>query len=138
MWKIPRVIVNRILGHAQRVAPEECVGALSGANGQITHWHPLSNALKDTRRFLADPEEQIALFKQLRSEERTLLGLYHSHPDGDARPSTADLEGAHYPDALYLIVAMGAAGCIELNGYLIQEGKAEPQTLTITEDQPKN
>jgi proteasome lid subunit RPN8/RPN11 len=133
MWEIPRVIVNRIFGHAQRTAPQECVGILSGTGEHITHWHPLTNSLTDTRRFLADPTEQITLFKRLRDEGRTVMALYHSHPTGSTEPSDADLAQSHYPKALYLIVGLGEDGRLDLAGYRIQAGVAHPETLTIRE-----
>ncbi|MBF0367920.1 MAG: M67 family metallopeptidase [Magnetococcales bacterium] len=133
MWVIPRIIVNKILGHAQRTAPQECVGLLSGQGDRITGWHPLTNALQETRRFLADPTEQIRLFKELRENGQEVRAIYHSHPTGSAAPSTADLEQAHYGEALYLIVALGVDGRLDMNGYLLQDGKAQLQELTISD-----
>ncbi|MBF0622060.1 MAG: M67 family metallopeptidase [Magnetococcales bacterium] len=133
MWQIPRVIVNRMFGHAQRMLPNECVGVLSGTGHTITGWHPLTNADADPSRFLADPQEQITLFKQLRDAGQQVVALYHSHPDGDAEPSEKDLAEAYYPEALYLIVAMGTEGCLDLSAHLIQDGKAIAQKVAITE-----
>ena len=131
MWVIPRVIVNKILGHAQRTAPEECVGILSGDNRTIQGWHPLTNQRRDPRRFLADSGQQIRLFKQLREQDRQVVAIYHSHPKGPPEPSALDLEQAHYPEALYLIVSLDTDGRLDLAGFLIRDSKADPQELTI-------
>ncbi|MBF0623795.1 MAG: M67 family metallopeptidase [Magnetococcales bacterium] len=133
MWAMPRVIVNRILGHAQRCAPEECVGILSGHGRTIAGWHPLTNTLHDSQRFLADPGEQITLFKQLREQGAELVAIYHSHPVGSGQPSILDREENHYPNALHLIVALGTDGRLELNGFLLIDGRFQPQELSVTD-----
>ncbi|MBF0425077.1 MAG: M67 family metallopeptidase [Magnetococcales bacterium] len=133
MWTIPRTIVNHILGHAQRTAPLECVGLLSGKERQISGWHPLPNIAQDSRRFLADPEAQIALFRDLREKGREVVAIYHSHPEGPLLPSLTDLDWSAYPDALYLIVSLGTQGRLDLGGYLLRDGRAEPQELGIGE-----
>ncbi|MEG3638294.1 M67 family metallopeptidase [Magnetococcus sp. PR-3] len=131
MWDIPRPIVNQILSHAMRCQPEECVGILSGQGKEIRHWHPMTNALADSRRFLADPSEQIQLFKNLREKGEEVVAIYHSHPTEPAEPSAVDLDQSHYPDALYLIVSLATDGRLDMNGYTIKDGTATPQELTI-------
>ncbi|ABK46194.1 Mov34/MPN/PAD-1 family protein [Magnetococcus marinus MC-1] len=131
MWEIPRPIVNQILSHALRCHPQECVGILSGQGRLIRHCHPMTNALADTRRFLADPNEQIQLFKALRTQDEQVVALYHSHPTAPAEPSMLDLQQAHYPDALYLIVSLATDGRLDMHGYTIHEGQATLQELTI-------
>lgn len=133
MREIPRTVVNRILAHAQRTAPEECVGILSGNNGHITTCHPLTNSLGETQRFLADPGEQIHLFRQLRDQGQELLAIYHSHPTTPATPSPLDLEQAGYPNTLHLIVSLATDGRLELAGYQIRNGRAEEQELEVVE-----
>lgn len=131
MWVIPRVIINKILGHAQRTAPQECVGILSGSQGEITGWHPMKNSLQANTEFLLDPAEQLQLFKKLRQENRELLAIYHSHPTSPAIPSQLDLAQSEYPHALYLIVSLNTEGCLEINGYKIQNGQAQEESLQI-------
>ena len=131
MWVIPRVIINKVFGHAQRTAPQECVGILSGLGKEISGWHPLKNSLAETNRFLADPSQQIQLFKKLRKEKQEVLAIYHSHPSSPPLPSQLDLSQSEYPNALYLIVSMSIEGCLEVNGYRIKDGKATQEALTI-------
>lgn len=137
MWIIPRIIINKILGHAQRSLPEECVGLLSGKGRTILEWHPLSNQLKDSRRFLADPTEQIQTLRQLRKKKQELVAIYHSHPHASTHPSPTDLQQAYYPEALYLIVSLQTSGRLEINGYLIQDGQPVIQTLTVQDGEPQ-
>ncbi|MBF0177253.1 MAG: M67 family metallopeptidase [Magnetococcales bacterium] len=133
MWTIPRSIVNHILGHAQRTAPLECVGVLSGQGRQVTGWHPLPNIQTDPRRFFADPKTQITLFRELRERGQSIVAIYHSHPAGPPAPSPADLAESTHPDALYLIVSLGTLGRLDLGGFLLREGRSEAQELRIVE-----
>ncbi|MEO5363888.1 MAG: M67 family metallopeptidase [Magnetococcus sp. DMHC-8] len=131
MWIIPRPILNRMLGHAQRSLPAECVGILSGQGRALLGWHPLTNQWQDGQRFLADSTELIALLRQLRLEGRELVAIYHSHPHADASPSPTDLQQAYYPEALHLIISLQTSGRLEMNGYLIRDGQPQRQELTI-------
>lgn len=133
MWVLPRRIVNRILGHAQRSAPQECVGVLSGRGRQVSGWHPLTNTRQDTHSFLADPREQLRLFKELREQGHEVVAIYHSHPDAPPVPSPRDREEAYYPEALYLIVSLATEGALEMRGYLWQEGQFVLQDLSVEE-----
>ncbi|MBF0605807.1 MAG: M67 family metallopeptidase [Nitrospirae bacterium] len=130
-WVIPRPIVNRILTHAMQTAPQECVGLLSGSQRQIKGWHPMTNDLHHERRFLADPSQQIQIMKDLRHRGEEIVAIYHSHPGSAAQPSSRDLQESHYPDALYLIVSLDTLGRLDMNGFLLRDGNAEPQELTI-------
>ncbi|MEO5328448.1 MAG: M67 family metallopeptidase [Magnetococcus sp. THC-1_WYH] len=130
-WIIPRPIVNRILTHAMQTAPQECVGLLSGNQRQIKGWHPMTNHWHHERRFLADPSQQIQIMKELRSRGEEIVAIYHSHPQAAAQPSYRDLQESHYPDALYLIVSLDTLGRLDMNGFLLRDGAAEPQELTL-------
>ncbi|MEO5349640.1 MAG: M67 family metallopeptidase [Magnetococcus sp. YQC-3] len=133
MWIIPRPILNRMLDHAQRAMPAECVGILSGNGQTILGWHPLTNQWQDGQRYLADSAELIALLRQLREENRQLLAIYHSHPRSEASPSLADLQQAYYPDALHLIISLQTSGRLEINGYLLRDGQPFLQKLAIAD-----
>lgn len=133
MWNIPRILVNKILAHAQREFPRECVGVLSGSASRVTGWHPLSNVAKEDRRFLADPTGQIRLFERLRQEGLEVVAIYHSHPFGPTAPSALDLEEAYDPDILNLIVSLDTAGRLDMNGYLMRNGQAELQEVTVSD-----
>ncbi|MBF0294146.1 MAG: M67 family metallopeptidase [Magnetococcales bacterium] len=131
MWILPRILVNKILSHAQRAVPRECVGVLSGQGRRASAWHPLTNIATDENRFLADPGEQIRLFAGLREAGSEVVAIYHSHPRGPATMSATDLEQAWHPEALTLIVSLDTAGRMEMNGYLLRDGRVEAQELTI-------
>ncbi|MBF0273507.1 MAG: M67 family metallopeptidase [Magnetococcales bacterium] len=131
MWIISRILVNKILAHAQRSLPRECVGVLAGQGREALSWHPLTNIAPGEQTFLADSNEQIRLFRELREQGREVVAIYHSHPKGPAQPSSMDRELAVYPDALMLVVGMQTDGRLEMNGFLNRDGRLEPQEVTI-------
>ena len=91
--------------HAAAAAPDEACGLLFGAGDRIDIAQPCVNvADQPRRRFEIDPT---ALFAALRAERvggSQLIGFYHSHPSGDARPSRADAQAAAPDGRLWLIL----------------------------------
>jgi proteasome lid subunit RPN8/RPN11 len=89
--------------------PQECCGLLIGRRTPvaiITRLEPCANLHPEPERFFTlDPARQIALLRELRGRpDEVLLGLYHSHPDGPARPSPRDLGDANDADLLWLVI----------------------------------
>ena len=92
--------------------PAEACGLLVGAKRPGDHWRvgrvaPARNVATDPRRrFEVDPGLRIGLERELRGTDRRVIGHYHSHPDGPARPSATDLAMVHEPDLVWLIAAV--------------------------------
>lgn len=89
-------MLDGIITHALRASPAECVGFLLGEG--ISDYLPLRNVSPRPRQsFALDPLE-VASAMSLRLP---VVGLYHSHPDGCAWPSSTDAcvylaSGWHY------------------------------------------
>ena len=90
-----------ILAQARAAHPRECCGLLEGCETRIAAIHPARNMAETVDRFLIDP----ALQFRLRREGRRIVGCYHSHPNGAARPSSRDAEQAEEAGFLWLIAA---------------------------------
>ena len=96
-----------IIAHARRDAPRECCGLLAGQGRKIELAIPLRNVDKRPRvRFTIDPAEHIAVRRALRTlaPKLQIVGVYHSHPHGPAKPSPSDIAESYYPDWYYAIV----------------------------------
>jgi proteasome lid subunit RPN8/RPN11 len=110
-------IAEAVRRHGVETYPNECCGALIGADGVVRHTSPLPNTTEEgaRRRFLVRPSD----YKQAEAEaarlKGELLGFYHSHPDAPARPSQYDLDHA-WPFFWYVIVS-------------IQQGQPEKMTV---------
>jgi proteasome lid subunit RPN8/RPN11 len=90
------------------LAPREACGLLFGSADAITAMQAVENVAEDPeRRFEIDPA---ALFAALRAERAggpQIVGYWHSHPSGDARPSAIDAAMAA-PDSKLWMIAAGA------------------------------
>lgn len=106
---LPAALRSGLLAAARAAHPRECCGLLEGARGgadfRIAALHPARNLAGETTRFEIDPADHIAAQKMARARGQQIIGCYHSHPDGRAEPSAADLAGAGEDGFLWLILA---------------------------------
>ena len=130
--RIPRTIVNQLLHHAQQKEDREVCGLIGATALGPEHCYPIANvAPQPTTRYHMDPKQQIDALRTLRERGETLFAIYHSHPTTPAMPSATDRAEANYPDTLYLIVSLNTKGVLDLRGYRICDGSAEPVELEI-------
>ena len=98
---------QRILDHAASSRDEVC-GLLLGDVGRIARVRPCANVSDmPARRFELDPAALIAAWREGRGGGPRVIGHYHSHPTGDARPSAADAAEAAVDGAIWIIAAAG-------------------------------
>ena len=88
-------------------------GRVDGDRGIVMRLVPLPNERQDSlrNRYLIDPDAFRRAQLELDRAQLDVLGVYHSHPDHPAEPSTFDREHA-WPRLSYVIVgvARGRAG----------------------------
>ncbi len=130
--RLPGAIAEQLRDQALRNANVEICGLISERAGWPRHVYAVRNIAADPGRFYEmDPAEQIHAMKTMRENGESLFAIYHSHPNGSARPSATDLEQAAYPDALYLIVATGSRDGGKIHGYYLRENRIENIRLKI-------
>lgn len=107
--------LDRICTAAVAAYPAECCGLLVGVLERTAQWLvtqvvPTPNlwAEKRTDRFAIDPVTHCALIRRLRGRAEHLIGHYHSHPNGQAYPSTTDRAMGYEPELVWVIVAVDA------------------------------
>ena len=103
--------------HARAAYPEECCGLLLGETAagrdEVTSVVPLENRYAEPRRGFELGSDAVACaLAQQRRGGRTVVGVYHSHPDGAALPSRRD-EREAWPGWSYLIVPVTDGACGE-------------------------
>ena len=132
---LPDQLRLRILQEARAAMPRECCGLLEGvrvANPageefRVTAVHPARNLAPACDRFEIAPEDHIQALKAARANGCTLIGCYHSHPQGRAEPSQADARGAEEEDFVWLISASDAlAAFVYRRGAFCAAGLATP------------
>jgi proteasome lid subunit RPN8/RPN11 len=110
---LPPALLGRIEAAARAAYPEECCGLLIGfrepdGRVRVTQIAESANVAPTPRRdrFEVDPALRFATIRRLRGSREEIVGHYHSHPDGPARPSAHDAASAYEPELAWLIVAV--------------------------------
>lgn len=117
--ELTEAVAQALQQAAQADKQHEVCGLLLGAE----HWRagtllvdevaPSPNLTRGAAQdsFEIDPVLHLRLRRDLRGTGRTVVGLYHSHPNGSSHPSEADHQGARLePGLLWLIVPLDRAG----------------------------
>jgi proteasome lid subunit RPN8/RPN11 len=92
--------------------PDEACGLIAGTGvpAVITRLVACANIAPDRRRhFEVDPGARIRLEVALRGTAERLIGVWHSHPGGEAVPSATDAAMIYEPDLIWLITAFAPA-----------------------------
>ena len=84
-------------------APEEACGIVAGEGNRTRMIIPVTNVLHSPYRFRMEPKEQLNAFLLVEDNNMDILAVYHSHPQGIARPSETDYEELTFPGIIYLI-----------------------------------
>lgn len=102
-----------MLSAAHRTAPNEACGLLLGTAAHIQTAAPAANVAPDpTRHFEIDPAALIAAHRAARDGSAPkVVGYFHSHPNGLARPSATDESSAARDGRIWAIVADDAITC---------------------------
>ncbi|WP_066418512.1 desampylase [Halorubrum aethiopicum] len=127
MIEFTRAAYDAVVDHAVRGGDAEVCGVLAGerldedaggggdgdfANDArdrslVTEIRPTENAAETPEtRYRIDPEEAVAVVESLESDGYEVVGFYHSHPAGPARPSGMDVARATWVGYSYAICAL--------------------------------
>ncbi len=119
-----------ILAAAAEVHPHEACGLLVGTGTHISTARPAANVHPEpARHFEIDPAALIAAHRAARAGGPQIIGYFHSHPNGLARPSATDAAMASGDGRVWAIAASGvvtmwcdAPSGFEPLSYAIKEG----------------
>lgn len=130
--KLPRTLINGMLGHAQHSPEVEVCGLVARTAAGGFQLYPVDNvATEAAHLFQMDPVAQIDAMRRMREADEELFAIYHSHPHAPAEPSRRDLTEAAYPDVLYLIISLNTTGVLELQGFRLRQGSMERVELML-------
>jgi proteasome lid subunit RPN8/RPN11 len=118
-------VLRAIARDARRALPRECCGFLVGARRRVLFAVKTRNVARGRSRYRIDDAAHIALRRALRrfAPALEIVGVYHSHPNGEARPSPRDVAEAFYPTWTHVIV--GLRGGVAIRAYRLTAGRAE-------------
>jgi len=104
--EVTRGVLDALCEMSGAAHPHEACGILLGEGAQITAAIPTRNVHPDPEtHFEIDPQALIDAHRMEREGGPAIMGYYHSHPNGDARPSATDRAMAAGDGKLWAIVA---------------------------------
>ena len=120
--------MSKIVSHAERAYPNESCGLLVGERRAghvfIREVHGSANmAITPENQFEIDPQLRFDLERRTRQEELDLVGVYHSHPDGEASPSQTDIQRAWESSLVWLITAVKNGSAVITTAHLVLESE---------------
>jgi len=125
-------LAAELLAQARQKPVQECCGLLAGRDGAITRVFAATNAASDPRTsYEIAPEELFRLMREIRGAGLALMGIYHSHPNGENEPSPRDIERAYYPDAAYLILSPHENAMRPVRAFSIRDERAVEVEIRI-------
>jgi desampylase len=104
-------VISTIAAAARNAFPHEACGILFGRQGHVESALITANVATDpTRHFEVDPAALVAAHKGVRSGGAQVIGYFHSHPNGLARPSATDAATSARDGAVWVIAAPDSDG----------------------------
>jgi len=95
---------DALVAHAREEAPNECCGYGGMTDGRVDELVRSENLRHSPYGYEIDPKSLLAA-NELDDEGSGVL-IYHSHPRSEPTPSQTDINLAHYPHWLYVIVSL--------------------------------
>ncbi len=125
--------LRRIVDLCEAAYPSEACGLLVGHDDSedgertvtVSRVEPSPNVAEadDRSHFEVDPALRLRLQKDLRGGPERVIGLYHSHPNSGAQPSSTDLLAAWEPDLVWLVTSVIEGQAVHTSAHvLVTEG----------------
>lgn len=131
--KIDRTLLDDIVAHAVRDAPNECCGIVAVRDGAATGVHATENLAASPFRFEVDGPALFRLLESIESDGGELGAIYHSHTRSDPYPSQTDVNfSSGWPGVEWIIVGVDKQGEAEVHSYLIDGGQISEVKLEPT------
>lgn len=122
--RLPAQISEAMLAHATWCYPLEACGLLaSDDDGRWRMFYPTTNVDNSAVSYTVDPDEHFFALRHAEAQGWELTGVMHSHPQGAAHPSPADVSQALDPTWIYVVVGP-VSGETEVRAFRIGGGAA--------------
>jgi proteasome lid subunit RPN8/RPN11 len=141
---LPVALADEMIAQATAGYPEETCGLVGGRyagdgrDGQAVRLYPVENKLHNPVAYEMEPAQQVKAIVSIEAEGLELLAIYHSHPDGPARPSVTDLAQAYYPDQAYLIISLTDRQRPLLRAFMLASGSAREIPVLLVDEESAN
>ena len=129
--RLAPALLEQIVAHARRDAPNECCGLIGMREGEAVSVHPTENARATPFSFEIDGLVVMRLLDELEDSGRAPGAIYHSHTRSAPYPSQTDINfAAQWPGWEWLIVGLAGAEP-EVRHYRIEDGAVEEVALDV-------
>lgn len=126
-------MLDEIVAHALREAPNECCGVIAGRDGAARALHATENVAASPFRFEIDGLALMRLIDRFEADGDELAAIYHSHTRSEPYPSQTDLNfAALWPGVEWLIVGVPRDGEPVVRTYRIEDGRVFEADLEVT------
>jgi proteasome lid subunit RPN8/RPN11 len=125
--EISKAQLEDVIAHAQADAPNECCGYMRLTDGHVDDVVRAENLRNSPYGYEIDPKALLAANDL--DDEGFGVAIYHSHPRSPAEPSQTDINLAHYPHWLYVIVSL--AGEPSMRAWRIADGRVEEEPVNV-------
>jgi proteasome lid subunit RPN8/RPN11 len=122
--KIAPDLLDTIVEHARRDAPNECCGMVATRDGAAVSVHATENTAASPFRFEVDGMELHRTLTQIEDAGSKMGAIYHSHTRSEPFPSQTDVNfAANWPGVEWIIVGLANGDEPVVCSYLIgQDG----------------
>ncbi len=137
--RISASVLRNMAAHAAAEYPAECCGLLVGRGEEVASAQAVRNLRGGERcdRFELDPLGHVRVWEAAQAAGQEVIGCYHSHPDGQARPSSIDrrlARGFGGPFGYVVLAIHPDAGCQVYAGMIGADGEIVPVPLEVRDD----
>ena len=115
------------MAHAREEAPNECCGYLPLKEGTVERVVRAENTRHSPYGYELDHRSLFAV--NALEDDGYGVAVYHSHPRSAAEPSQTDVNLAHYPSWLYVIVSLD--GDPDVRAWTIANGRVQEDEVRV-------
>ena len=116
-------LLQQIVDHARRDAPNECCGMVASRDGDAVSVHAAENTAASPFRFEVDGMELHRTLTGIEDAGNDLGAIYHSHTRSEPYPSQTDVNfAANWPGVEWIIVGLANGDEPVVRSYLIDDG----------------
>ena len=141
MLAIRRPLLEQIHKHMEETYPHECCGLIIGTPGDkkaAEVFRPCRNLNEERAedRYELDPKDMLLAEREFEEGPWDIIGIYHSHPDHQSKPSKVDTDRA-WAGYSYIIGSVSDGGVESLQSWELNESERKfyEEPLDIKEEE---
>ena len=125
-------LLDQIVEHARRDAPNECCGMVAAQGDRAVSVHAATNTAASPFRFEVDGMELHRTLTEIEDAGYDLGAIYHSHTRSEPFPSQTDVNfAANWPGVEWIIVGLAGGDEPLVRSYVIDGGVVTEVPVTV-------